>query len=76
MKTNDPLTWRKRTILLFAALVLGAGAAPPNLLAQKAPSGDPKDFHLKPCLHSIGYAGLWRGQAQLTLDEFLVKAKL
>jgi len=39
------------------------------------PSGDPKDFRVKPCLHSIGYAGLWRGQAQLTLDEFLVKAK-
>ena len=40
-----------------------------------SPSGDPKDFHLKPCLHSIGYAGLERGQAQLTVDEFQVKAK-
>ena len=43
--------------------------------AQQLPSGDPKDFCVKPCLHSIGYAGLWRGQAQLTLDEFLVKAR-
>ncbi len=45
------------------------------LIAQKTPSGDPQDFRIKPCLHSIGYAGLWRGQAQLNLDEFLVKAK-
>lgn len=43
--------------------------------AQKPPSGNPKDFKVKTCLHSIGYAGLWRGQALLTVDEFLVKAK-
>jgi sugar phosphate isomerase/epimerase len=43
--------------------------------AQKPPSGDPKDFRVKPCLHSIGYAGLWRGQVQLSVDEFLVKAQ-
>lgn len=43
--------------------------------AQLLPSGNPDDFRIKPCLHSIGYAGLWRGQAQLTTDEFLQKAK-
>jgi sugar phosphate isomerase/epimerase len=30
---------------------------------------------MKPCLHSIGYAGLWRGQALLGVDDFLLKAK-
>lgn len=34
-----------------------------------------KDFQLKPVLHSVSYLGIWRGHAQLTLDEFLVKAK-
>ena len=33
------------------------------------------NFQIKPCLHSIGYAGVWRGQARLTLDQFLLKAK-
>ncbi len=42
---------------------------------QKIPTGNPADFKVKTCLHSIGYSGLWRGQAQLTVDEFLVKAK-
>jgi sugar phosphate isomerase/epimerase len=42
---------------------------------QKAPSGDPKDFKIKTCLHSVSYSGVWRGQALLTVDEFLVKAK-
>jgi sugar phosphate isomerase/epimerase len=60
--------------LFYGVLVVGCLVAP-ALWAQKAPSGDPKDFHIKPCLHSIGYAGLWRGQAQLGVDEFLVKAK-
>jgi sugar phosphate isomerase/epimerase len=44
-------------------------------IAQKLPSGNPADFKVKTCLHSIGYSGLWRGQAKLTVDEFLVKAK-
>jgi len=42
---------------------------------QKVPSGDPKDFKIKTCLHSVSYSGAWRGQALLTVDEFLVKAK-
>jgi len=43
--------------------------------AQKTPTGKAADFKVKTCLHSIGYAGFWRGQAQLSVDEFLVKAK-
>lgn len=43
--------------------------------APESPSGDPHDFRVKPCLHSIGYAGLWRGQALLGVDDFLLKAK-
>lgn len=45
------------------------------IYAQSTPTGNASDFKVKTCLHSIGYAGLWRGQAQLTVDEFLVKAK-
>jgi sugar phosphate isomerase/epimerase len=43
--------------------------------AQKTPSGNPSDFKVKTCLHSVSYAGFWRGQTRLTVDEFLVKAK-
>jgi len=42
---------------------------------QKTPTGNPADFKVKTCLHSIGYAGLWRGQSFLSVDDFLVKAK-
>ncbi|MBS3776729.1 MAG: TIM barrel protein, partial [Bacteroidales bacterium] len=44
-------------------------------LSQDTPTGNPEDFEVKTCLHSVSYAGVWRGQAQLTVDEFLVKAK-
>ena len=30
---------------------------------------------MKTCLHSVSYSGAWRGQAVLTVDEFLLKAK-
>jgi sugar phosphate isomerase/epimerase len=43
--------------------------------SQKAPTGNPKDFKVKTCLHSVSYAGFWRGQARLSVDEFLDKAK-
>jgi sugar phosphate isomerase/epimerase len=43
--------------------------------SQMSPTGNPKDFKVKTCLHSVGYSGAWRGQAVLTLDEFLLKAK-
>jgi hypothetical protein len=42
---------------------------------QKPPSGNPDDFSVKTCLHSVSYSGAWRGQALLSVDEFLVKAK-
>jgi sugar phosphate isomerase/epimerase len=43
--------------------------------AQELPTGNPKDFKIKTCLHSVSYSGAWRGQAVLTVDEFLIKAK-
>jgi sugar phosphate isomerase/epimerase len=55
---------------IFVLLLLSA-----NTFAQKAPSGNPADFKVKTCLHSVSYLGIWRGQTQLTVDEFLVKAK-
>lgn len=45
-----------------------------SLPAQKTPTGKAADFKVKTCLHSIGYAGFWRGQERLTVDEFLEKA--
>ena len=45
------------------------------VFAQQVPTGNPNDFKVKTCLHSVSYAGVWRGQAELTVDEFLVKAK-
>ena len=44
-------------------------------LGQKTPTGNPADFKVKTCLHSVSYMGIWRGQATLTVDEFLLKAK-
>jgi len=43
--------------------------------SQKTPTGNPNDFKVKTCLHSVSYAGFWRGQARLDVDAFLVKAK-
>jgi sugar phosphate isomerase/epimerase len=43
--------------------------------AQKTPSGNPADFKVKTCLHSVSYLGIWRGQTPLSVDEFLLKAK-
>jgi len=53
-----------------AAFLLASGA-----LAQLTPTGNPADFKVKPCLHSVSYAGFWRGQQSLTVDQFLVKAR-
>lgn len=55
------------SVILFLFIYVASG--------QKTPTGNSADFKVKTCLHSIGYAGIWRGQAQLTVDEFLVKAK-
>jgi len=56
------------TILAFLVCLSTVGAQP-------LPTGNPQDFKLKTCLHSVSYSGFWRGQARLTVDEFLVKAK-
>jgi len=63
----------KRFFLLFTVLTSLALYQP--LQAQPLPTGNAKDFKVKTCLHSIGYSGLWRGQALLSVDDFLVKAK-
>jgi sugar phosphate isomerase/epimerase len=57
-------------ILLIVLLTLFGEA-----FSQKIPTGNAKDFKVKTCLHSVSYAGFWRGQAGLSVDEFLVKAK-
>ncbi len=56
-------------------IVLSILLASRSVSAQKTPTGNPKDFAVKTCLHSVSYAGVWRGQAKLTVDEFLTKAK-
>ncbi len=45
------------------------------VLAVSAQAQEPgKGYSFTPALHSVSYAGVWRGQAQLSLDQFLVKA--
>jgi sugar phosphate isomerase/epimerase len=61
----------KKLFLLFISLTIMTFTS----YGQKTPTGNPADFKVKTCLHSIGYAGLWRGQALLSVDDFLVKAK-
>jgi len=41
----------------------------------QAPTGNAKDFQIKTSLHSISYAGIWRGQAYLNVDDFIEKAE-
>lgn len=57
---------RTFTIAAVAALATAAQAQ------SKTPA---KSYSFTPVLHSVSYAGVWRGQTQLTLDQFLVKAK-
>jgi sugar phosphate isomerase/epimerase len=59
--------------ILLTGLVILINAA--LLPGQKIPTGNPADFKVKTCLHSVSYMGIWRGQATLTVDEFLLKAK-
>lgn len=56
-------------------LLIIAGFLPVVVNGQKLPTGNSADFRVKTCLHSVSYMGIWRGQATLTVDEFLVKAK-
>ncbi len=55
----------------MARLVLSLAVA--LAMAPAAPAAQPSDFI--PVLHSVSYAGVWRGQATLDVDAFLVKAK-
>ena len=55
--------------------ILGLSLFSMQVNAQKTPTGNPADFKIKTCLHSVSYSGLWRGQAFLTVDQFLDKAK-
>jgi len=61
----------KRTKLILILIVLSAVV----VNGQKVPTGNPGDFKVKTCLHSVSYMGIWRGQATLPVDEFLLKAK-
>ena len=58
--------FRSRALVLVAATGLGATGW------AQAPG---KNYSFTPVLHSVSYAGVWRGQTQLTLDQFLLKAK-
>ncbi len=62
---------RKLCFVLMIVLSLFSRGAFPKM----TPTGNPKDFKVKTCLHSVSYAGFWRGQARLSVDEFLNKAK-
>jgi len=62
---------RKYCVVLVIILSLLSG----KVFSQKAPTGNPVDFKVKTCLHSVSYSGVWRRQAKLSVDEFLVKAK-
>ena len=60
--------------VIRAAIAAGLALAvtfPGRAVAQSAAQG----YSFTPVLHSVSYAGVWRGQAQLTLDQFLLKAK-
>ena len=64
----------KTVSILALGLFLLSG--PVSLIrAQKTPTGNPADFKVKTCLHSVSYAGFWPGQERLTVEQFLVKAK-
>ncbi len=62
---------RKWCFVSMILLLVFSGEA----FSQKAATGNPEDFRVKTCLHSVSYAGVWRGQAKLSVDDFLVKAK-
>ena len=59
----------------FLTILFGFLIIPMTVMGQNLPTGNPKDFKVKTCLHSVSYAGVWRGQARLSVDDFLVKAK-
>jgi len=62
---------KTKNLILPVFLILISAASS----GQKTPTGNPADFRVKTCLHSVSYMGVWRGQATLTVDQFLIKAK-
>jgi len=61
----------KKSALIFLVALLTSVLS----FAQKLPTGNPADFKVKTCLHSVSYLGIWRGQTPLSVDDFLIKAK-
>lgn len=59
----------------YLAFMLALSVFAQEVFAQRTPTGDPEDFKVRTCLHSVSYAGVWRGQARLSVDGFLAKAK-
>ncbi len=62
-----------RKLILIVGLLLLVFCA--EGFCVEAPTGKAEDFRVKTCLHSVSYAGVWRGQARLSVEDFLVKAK-
>lgn len=60
-------------VLVVLSVLIGF-SIPHKGHTQKTPTGSQADFKVKTCLHSVSYAGFWRGQTRLSLDHFLVKA--
>lgn len=65
---------KKIILQLFISLAL-LSAFNVVVNGQLTPTGNPRDFKVKTCLHSVSYMGIWRGQVTLTVDEFLMKAR-
>lgn len=64
MNRLDVRKYIATALLIFAGLVRNGAAQGPS-----------QNYSFTPALHSVSYSGIWRGQAQLSLDQFLVKAK-
>lgn len=59
---------------LALSLVLAVVFLQP-VAGQRSNAQTKKNYAFKPTLHSISYAGIWRGHTALSVDEFLLKAK-
>jgi len=60
---------------LRCARILFAGLSLVVVAGMAGAQSPLKKYSFVPVLHSVSYAGVWRGQTQLTVDQFLVKAK-
>jgi sugar phosphate isomerase/epimerase len=64
---------RAKTLIVGLSVMLCAAAVGGWTARETAAQDSSATF--TPVLHSVSYLGIWRGQAQLTVDQFLVKAK-